>query len=475
MTILTLTLAALTLAAPPTLPDSSAYAILDATVIPMDRERALPHHTVLVRDGRIEAVGPAENLAIPDDATRIDGRGRFLIPGLMDMHMHLLSDDRIATSYGPDELAVVVANGVTSARIPIGTPAHLTYREAVIQGNLLGPSLFVASPQLSGRAFGSIFNGYAVTTPEEAEAAVHTAANAGYDAIKLTFFISPEVYEAAATAAREVGLPLIGHVGPRVGLARALEVGQQIEHLDEYFEALLPSDAGFARSVSGVGVWQRANWASLDVLDAARIPAVAQATVDADSWNTPTLTFLNTSFGSGRSLEEIEASPDARFVSPAVKDELLGGHRAFWSNPPPEAQRQRYVALRNDLTKAIYDAGGRLMAGSDAPEWLLLYGFTLHRELQSLVDAGLPPYAALEAATRNPAEWMGSLDEVGTIETGKVADLVLLADDPLADIAHTEQIEGVMLHGHWLDRAALDALLDASAAALSTAPLRDED
>jgi cytosine/adenosine deaminase-related metal-dependent hydrolase len=113
------------------------------------------------------------------------------------------------------------------------------------------------------------------------------------------------------------------------------------------------------------------------------------------------------------------------------------------------------------------------MAGSDAPEWLLLYGFTLHRELESLVEAGLPPHAALEAATRNPAEWLGVLEETGTIEVGKRADLVLLRANPLAEISNTRRIEGVMLGGQWLSRIAVDFLLDRSAEELSQASLRD--
>lgn len=452
-------------------PADVVYAFTHVHVIPMDSERVLADQTVVVRNGRIAAIGPASAVAVPEGAVTIAARGQYLMPGLVDMHTHLLSDDRIANRYAEEELAVILANGVTTARLNIGKPAHLRYRAAVAEGTLTGPRLYVASPQFAGRAFGRIFNGYAVTSPQEAQMAVQQAHASGYDFIKVTFRISRPVYDAIVATAAQVGLPVIGHVGPEVGLARALAVGQQIEHLDEYMEALLPTDAPVPGGLSGAGVWKRAHWASLDYIDAARIPLLARQSVAAGTWNTPTLAFLNTAFGTGRSEAEVDNSPDARFVSPSVRAELLRDRNGFWATPPDPERRLRYVQLRNALTLALYEAGAKLMAGSDAPEWMMLYGFTLHRELEHLVEAGLPPYAALETATRNPAEWLGALDTFGTLEVGKRADLLLLDANPLDNIQHTQRIAGVMAQGRWLDKAALQQMLDAAAATLSEAPL----
>jgi hypothetical protein len=244
-------------------------------------------------------------------------------------------------------------------------------------------------------------------------------------------------------------------------------------------------------------VWLSENWESLDYIDEGRIEDVVRATVDAEVWNTPTLAFLNSSFGTGRSDAEIRESPDYRFVSPSVRDDLLAPRQRFWNNPPSEQRRRRYVELRNRITRELYRAGGRLMAGSDSPEWLMLYGFTLHRELESLVEAGLPPYAALRTATRSPALFLSSrtsiraefatVDEAGTIRfasattgevdfgsiaVGKRADLVLLGGNPLDDIRNTRRIEGVVLQGGWLPKPRLDEMLEQSAATLSQAPLR---
>ena len=449
-------------------------AIENVNVITMEPEgeHVLPGRTVLIEGERIRAVGPYGTLAVPEGAHRIAGVDRWLIPGLVDMHAHLLSDDRIDGAFAPTELDVFLAEGVTTARIPIGHAELLTLRRRVEARELRGPELFVGSPQLAGRAFGRRFNGTVTRTPEEARAAVLAAHDAGYDFVKLTFWITPEVFGAAVETAAELGMPVVGHVGPAVGLERALAAGMQIEHLDQFLEALLPPDVPNEAGVSGLGVWKPENWSSLEMVDAAAIPALARRVAQAGVWNTPTLSFLGSSFGTGRSDEELRSGFEWRMVSDEVRADLLRGRERFWAAPPPAALRARYVELRNEVTRALFEAGAPLMAGSDAPEWLLLYGFALHRELEALVAAGLPPWDALAAATRVPCTWLGVDDDLGTIAVGKRADLVLLGADPLAEIANTKRIDGLLVRGEWLDRGALDGLLYGAAGRLSRAPLR---
>ncbi len=456
----------------PALPVSEAVAIEHVSAIPMDRERVLADVTVLLADGRIAAIG--RDVAVPAGARRVDGRGKWLIPGLADMHCHLISDDRaIAEEYAPDELAVIIANGVTTMRDPIGKPELLALKRKVAAGELLGPRMWIGSPQVAGRKYGKVFLGREVTTPEAARQAVIDFAGEGYDFIKLTTHISLPVHDAVVEQARASGIRVFGHVGPQVRLPRALEAGQQIEHLDQFLEMLVPEGAAFPDSASDSGVWKPEFWQSLDWLDAARIPAVAKQVSDAGVWNTPTLAFLHTAFGNPRTREEIEASPDWRFVSPKVRDHLLRGWVQWAKNMPSPERRARYVELRLALTKALQDAGAKLMAGSDCSEWLLLYGFTLHRELEAFAAAGLTPWQVLATATRNPHEWLGDLAEVGTLEPGKRADVVLLSADPLAATSNTQRIEAVAVGGRWLDRAALDALLEKSRQRLSSAQLAE--
>lgn len=444
-------------------------AFTNVNVIPMDRERVLKNQTVVVRDGRIAEIGDSAKIKVPAGAVRIEGRGKYLIPGLVDMHTHLFSDDAFPDRLAGDELMVMLANGLTTVRLMIGTPEHLQMREKIAAGEMLGPALYVASPQVAGKPYGKIFNGRIVTTAEEARRAVRDFKAAGYDFIKLTIAVAPEVYEAVTEEAKAVGIRVVGHVDLRVGLRRALGAGQQIEHLDSYMEAVLKDDAPVKVSVSDAGVWRKANWESLDYVDDRKVAEIARATAEAGVYTCPTLTFFKLSFAVEQSDDEIRARPDFRFYPEPMREPLLAAHRRFWTGPPTPARRQTYMRVRNQLVKSIHDAGGKIMAGSDTPELFLLYGFTLHRELQSLVEARLSPYAALAAATRTPAEYLKGLETFGTVEKGKRADLVLLDANPLDDITNTEKRAGVMVRGRWMPQEELRQTLDRIAPKFQTA------
>ena len=429
-------------------------------VIPMDRERVLKDQTVVVRDGVIAELGDARKVRVPSGAVRIDGRGKYLLPGFIDMHTHLFSDDDFPDRLAGDELALIVANGVTTIRLMIGTTEHLTLRTQIERGELLGPTLYVASPQLTGSKNGAASNGRLMTTPDDARRAVRDFKAAGYDFIKLTNFITPEVYEAAIETARESGIRIVGHVDTRVGVRRALAAGQQIEHLDAYLESVLRDDSPIKTSVSDAGLFRPQNWESLDYIDEAKVKSIARETARSGIYSTPTLTFFKITFGTGTTEEEILSRPDYRFYTPQMRERWHKAIKRIWANPPTEARRREYVRVRNLLVKEIHAAGGKIMAGSDSPEAFLLYGWSLHRELRNLVEAGLSPYAALEAATRNPAEYLKAIDRIGTIARGKRADLVLLEANPLDAIANTERRAGVMARGRWLPETELRTMLD---------------
>ncbi|HEX2202627.1 MAG TPA: amidohydrolase family protein, partial [Longimicrobium sp.] len=453
------------------------FAVTHVTVVPMTGAgTVLRDATVLVRDGRIAAVGPAARVRVPAGARRIDGRGKFLVPGLADMHTHLFSDDSAMAhdSVAPYELGVMLANGVTATRLMIGTPEQLALRTAVAEGRVVGPQLWVASPQLAGRPYD---NGIAVTTPEEARAAVRRVAAEGYDFVKLTLFIPPDVYEAVMDEAARAGVRVVGHVDTRVGIERALAAGQPVEHLDAYFEAVLADSAPSRASLTQQGVFRLESWRSLDHVDDRKIAAIGGATARAPGWGkwtSPTLNVFNDAFAVGPAEAELRARPEWGMLPPRFRDSYLAGRARYWSAAAAEVRtperRRRYVEVRNALAKAIADSGGKVLAGSDTPEWFHLYGWGLHRELEALVGAGLSPYQALEAATRNPAEFLGALSEWGTVEPGKRADLVLLAADPLADIRNTARIEGVSAGGRWLGRPALDAMIRDAAVRLGGSP-----
>ncbi|HEX8492129.1 MAG TPA: amidohydrolase family protein [Pyrinomonadaceae bacterium] len=453
--ILSIAFAAVVQSAPS---DSNTTAFIGVNVIPLDKERVLRNQTVIVRNGVIAEIGDARKVKVPKDAQRIDGTGKFLIPGLMDMHVHLFTDDEFPDALAEDEFKIMLANGVTTIRLMNGTPEQLVWREKSAKGEILAPTIYAASPQFIGKESS---NAYVVTNEQEARERVRQAKRDGYDYLKMTTNLKPEVYEAIVDEARKQNIRVVGHADSRfVGLQRALKARQQIEHLDSYLEALLPANSPIKGSVSDIYLYQPKNWESLDVLDENKIPEIARATVQANPFSTPTLHLFKSTFGVGRSVEEIRAQPDIRFYPQKTIDLWLGVNKRYWANAASPERRARYVAIRNKLVKAIHDAGGKILAGSDTPEWLLLYGYTLHRELKALNEAGLSNYETLAAATRNPAEFFGTLKQTGTIEKGKRADLVLLEANPLENIANTERRAGVMLKGRWLAQTEMDKWLD---------------
>ncbi|HEY8561130.1 MAG TPA: amidohydrolase family protein [Pyrinomonadaceae bacterium] len=437
---------------------AQTVAFTNVNVVPMDKERVLRNQTVLVKNGVIAEIGAKAK--IPKDARVIDGKGKYLIPGLIDMHTHLLSDgDDYPDSIAEDELKVMVANGVTTIRFMIGTPEQLVLRARAAKGEIVAPTIYSASPHLTGKEQG---NDFVVNTPEEAREAVKKSKAAGYDFIKITTFIKPEVYEAAIDEAARQNIRVVGHADSRfVGLERALKARQQIEHLDGYMEMLLKDDAPVKGSVSDLYIYDPKNWESFDYIDEGKIAPLARRTVEANPYVDPTQHFMKNTFGVRRSEESIRAQPDFKFYPPKVQEQWLNFYkRNRFVNQVGYEKRARWIELRNKLIKAIHDAGGRIMTGSDTPEFLWLYGFTMHRELKALADAGLSNYAALEAATPNPSAFFGTLDKVGTIEKGRRADLILLDANPLENISNTERRAGVMLKGKYYTQSELNGWLD---------------
>lgn len=442
---------------------AGTLAITGVNLISMTSDQMMANATVVVRNGRIAEVGPSAKVKAPAGAKIIDGRGKYLMPGLADMHVHLFSDSDAPDSVGPYELGALVANGITVTRFMMGTPAQLVLKKEVMEGKLAGPQMWLASPEFAGRAYGD-FKGEAVPNAEAARAAVQRSVDAGYDFIKITLFVGREAYDGLTDEAGKLGIPVVGHVDPAVGVPHALAAGQHIEHLDNYVEQLLADTAPMRSSVSDRGVYKPDNWLSLKYIDDGKLARLAGLTARSGTYTTPTLTIFKNAFALGIPDSVVTRWPDYKMYPAALK-QLYGNARdQYWARPVAEDLRLKWVNTRNRLVRAIADSGGRIMAGSDAPEFFHSYGWTLHRELQSLVAAGLSPYEALSAATRTPAQFLGATAEWGTIEKGKRADFLLLTANPLADISNTMKIEAVSVGGRWFSaperqRMVRDAML----------------
>jgi imidazolonepropionase-like amidohydrolase len=431
---------------PPCRDQSDAVtAFVDVTVIPMDRERRLPGQTVVVRGDRIVALGPTARVRVPEGATRVEGKGKFLIPGLAEMHAHI-PGGQASDSAVERTLFLYVAGGLTTIRGMLGHPRHLVLRERAARGELLSPTIYAAGPSL---------NGTSVPDPAAARKAAIEQKDAGYDLLKIHPGINRESFDTLVATARRVGIPFAGHVPQDVGIARAIEAGYAtVEHLDGYIEAIVREGAPVTAEQSaffGLNLGEH--------LDESKLPALVAATKKAGVWNVPTQVLLENLVLVGSSAE-LAQRPEMRYVPPQmlaewaqVKDNML----AETGSTPASARRT--IEVRRGLIKALHAAGAGLLLGSDAPQVYNVPGFSTHRELESLVAAGLTPYQALETGTRNVARYFGIERESGTVERGKRADLILLDADPLVDIRNTTKRAGVMLRGRWLPQAEIERRL----------------
>jgi cytosine/adenosine deaminase-related metal-dependent hydrolase len=407
-------------------------AFINVTVIPMDRERALPGHTVMVRGDRIVAVGPANRVRVPEGARRIEGAGRFLIPGLAEMHAHIPPPQDPA--WQERVLLMYLAGGVTTIRGMLGHPQHLELRERAARGQIVSPTIYTSGPS---------FNGTSVPNAEVARRMVEEQRRAGYDFLKIHPGVPREAFDTLAATAQRVGIRFAGHVPADVGLDRALEARYAtIDHLDGYVEWLAGLRAGDPPAgFFGFGV--------IDRVSDTRIPEIARRTRQAGVWVVPTQTLFETMAGPA-SVEEMLAWPGMELLPARMVQGWANSVRNFRQQNPNSARLEGFLATRHALIRELHRAGAGILLGSDAPQWMNPPGFSAHRELASYVRAGLTPYQALETGTRNVARFFGAEHEFGTIERGKRADLVLLEANPLDDIANSGRIAGVMVRGQWL-------------------------
>ncbi len=375
----------------PTPPDparafAEVIAVEDVSVIPMDRNHVLPHQTVVIEGGRISALGPRGSVRIPAGARRLDGRTRYLMPALSDMHVHLRADD----------IEAYLASGVGTVRNMWGHAAVSRLRQEIESGARRGPRIHSASPGLDGTPPqwpATVI----VTEPESAAVAVGRAGD-GWEFIKVYSRLSPGVFDAIMREVRTRGLVAIGHVPLAVDVRHALAAGlRSVEHLTGYDRAV---------STSGRG----GTWAWIDA-DTTRYADLIAATRRSGAWNCPTLTIYSTL---------------ARQHS-AEEQGLISRHR------------RRFV-------RQLLDAGAPILAGTDAGIQVVPPGTSMHDELRELVAAGLTPFEALRAATVEPARFFGDT-AAGEIRVGAHADLLLLDGNPLDDVANAARIRAMILRG----------------------------
>ncbi len=403
-------------------------AFVGVNVVPMDSERILADQTVLVREGKIVALGSTAQITIPDSAYQMDGKGKYLLPGLADMHTHI---------YYQEDLLPYVANGVTTV-LNMGSPsAILQFREQVINDKLVGPTIF------AGAFVDGVGNrGWIVRTPEEARIDVRDIKSRGWDFIKVYNSIKSDVFFALMDEAKKEGIAVIGHGVRAPGMRGILEAGQvMIAHAEEY-------------------IYTHFN----NTFEANLIPAAVEITAKAGAYVTTTLSAYETimlQWGNPAGLEALLARPEVRYVRPSWVSEWRSSQRYINNSgnlrPAYEFQK-RFV-------KAFHDAGVPLLLGTDTPTIPgIVPGFGIHQDLRNLVSAGLRPYDAIAAGTRNAGEFIGKFvpgaEPFGAIAVGKRADLILLEANPLENVANIAKRRGVMIRGRWLSEKTLQRFLN---------------
>ncbi|MBI1790480.1 MAG: amidohydrolase family protein [Acidobacteria bacterium] len=419
--------------------------------------------TVLAGGERITALGKTGKVQIPRGVQEVQGQGKFLIPGLWDMHVHLASDKEAL-------LPMFVSHGITGVRSMFDRLDQIRQWRKEIADGLAGPRILTAGPILDGP--GSMWPGaMIVRTAEEGRQAVANLRQGGADFVKVYNKLSREAYFAIADEARKMGMVFTGHVPAAITAAEASRAGQKsIEHLTGILAACsteqseLMQQLGEAATLQGPAsypVYVRINARAAETYSGEKAAALFTLFRQNATWQTPTLTVLRAM----ASLGDRDFTNDSRLrYIPAPLQQFWNPATSFIFKEfaTEDFARQKQIYRRQlEIAGALHRAGVEMLAGTDTPNPYVFPGFSLHEELELLVKAGLTPAEALRTATYNPAKFLGLLDSSGTVDAGRIADLVLLDSNPIDDIANTRKIRAVVLNGRLFEKPQLDQMLKA--------------
>ena len=436
--------------------------------------------TVIIRGERITAAGAAGETTVPDAARVIHGRGRYLIPGLWDMHVHLFNQ----VSRRPPNLwhfPLFIANGVTGVREMWTRTADAAtladWRGRIAAGDMLGPRIRAAGALVDGRRSWWPTAAH-VETADEAGRFVQDVRRSGLDFVKVYSNLSREAYFAILSEARRVGLPVAGHIPMLVRGTEAAEAGQRSnEHLHQVLEACSTAERQileerqrlYARAFTAAEddeLWDRHEDLRARTYDENTCSRIARQLAAAGQWQVPTLVNARRWFFGRMDTHDSDAglayvSSDERRVwrEGYAKYGVRSSELASLTSSAERDEKMRRWKATLAVVRTLRGNGVPLLAGTDLGGPYIYPGFSLHDEIALLVDAGLTPVEALQTATVNPARFLNLTDSLGTVEPGKLADLVLLDANPLENIRNTQKIAAVVLNGRYLDRRALDDLL----------------
>lgn len=403
-------------------------------VVTMEDEEILRNMDVHIKGDRIETISSVGEIEIPAGAEVIDGNGKYLMPGLAEMHGHVppVESSDFPDRYVEDVLFLYLAGGVTTVRGMLGHENQLMLKESVNNGDLLGPNLYLAGPSFSGGSINSV---------NEVAGRVREQVEEGWDLLKVHPGLTLEEFEAMAEVANEAGIAFAGHIPEDVGLENAINLGQEtIDHLDGYIAYMNASDTPVSES---------------------ELRKAVKITVENDVWVVPTQALWETLIGAADH-EKLKSYDELKYMPPQVVNGWLNFLEEGQTNTPFYNRESAKIQAENrqKLLKALQDGGAKVLLGTDAPQLFSVPGLSMKHELKIMEEAGMTPYEILKSGTYNVGEYFADKDQFGTIKEGNRADLVLLSGNPLEDLSVIESHEGVLIRGHWLSREEIDQKLN---------------
>lgn len=416
------------------------------TLVDVSSGKETPNTIIVIRGDRIEQIGTEGSIRIPEDARTEEARGKWIVPGLIDSHAHAGGDaDPFLIP-----LSLYLANGVTTVRNPGGNITLLRMtRDQLTRGDLVGPRLFFSGPLLDGLPPVSPDASFLVDTPARARSTVNFLADQGVDFVKVYNNVKEPELRMIIQTAKERGLPVAGHIPRSMTMSRAIELGMtRLEHIRITGKEMLAAEEAEKIDPLPYGkrepmLWQRFDLQSKKMNDL--VQRLAQSKVFLD----PTLVVLE--FSQIWDTDREKNDPNNQYLRPTFVEEFVSNWKHELSEVPAELHMATTESLRKQqkFVEMCNKAGVRIIAGTDGPGvGRLMPGFGLHRELELLVEAGLTPLQALRSATSTAAEALGKEHDLGTVESGKLADVVILDADPLITVQNLRKIHLVVQNGN---------------------------
>ena len=424
--------------------DEAATVITNANIVDVRTGDILENRHIVISDGLVSEILEDQGQTFTGNNI-IDATGKFIAPGLAEMHAHIPSPQ-----WGRDNtdetLFLYLSNGVTTIRGMLGHPTHLDLRSQAANNEILSPRIFTSSPSI---------NGNSVTSVEQARDVVAQYKNDGYDFLKLHPGLQLDVFDQVVATAKEVGIKYSGHVSVHVGVQHAINNKYaSIDHVDGFLEGLVPESAAVDPTENGFFGYNFTDLTDMNLLD-----GLISSTVENEVWVVPTQSLFDRWF-SPEDAESLAAAPEMQYMPKSTVEQWVNSKKGLVTDPDYSVEKwQRFNTIRQTLIKALQDNGYGLVLGSDAPQVFNVPGFSIHHEMQGMIDAGLSPLEVIQSGTVNAARFFEMEGQFGEVAKGASADLLLLESNPLDDLANLRNPTGVMVRGRWLDREVINKRL----------------